>query len=383
VDAGYYTGDGSFFVDGGAYADATTNPDSGGGLADAEGDGVASGCAALAGCCPSLSGASQSLCNAVVSAGDATNCAAELAQLESEGECTGVAILASEIQVPANRLVSDGNLLFWTTTGTPSLLAMPVGGGPITVLLDEPISNSFGVINGASAFFLAVDDANVYVLKDNGLLRIPKNGSPAALVNEVGGSVIDVTILGTTATWVESTGGLYSAQLAVKSAPLQGGAVSALGNLSAMVNYPVSIGVTSQTVFLSGPGPGSSLLSFAIGTGVPPSGPSSAASSCMFLSSDTAGVYCVPRDNGSLLAIASNGTTSVLGSTVSASNVVFDDTYVYWADETTVGTISKAPKAGGGSAVVLARDPSPTAIAVDARSVYWSDTAGYIKSINK
>jgi hypothetical protein len=56
-----------------------------------------------------------------------------------------------------------------------------------------------------------------------------------------------------------------------------------------------------------------------------------------------------------------------------------DDTYVYWADMTTVGTIMKAPKAGGGTATVLARDTNPTAIAVDANSVYWGDQGGYIK----
>jgi hypothetical protein len=68
---------------------------------------------------------------------------------------------------------------------------------------------------------------------------------------------------------------------------------------------------------------------------------------------------------------------------VSSSYIVFDDTYAYWADKTSAGSIVKAPKAGGGTATVLASDTSPTAIAVDARSVYWSDMAGYIKSVAK
>ena len=63
--------------------------------------------------------------------------------------------------------------------------------------------------------------------------------------------------------------------------------------------------------------------------------------------------------------------------------MVFDDTYVYWVDETTVGAIMKAPKAGGGTATMLARDTSPTAIAVDATSVYWADMGGYIKRVPK
>ncbi len=43
----------------------------------------------------------------------------------------------------------------------------------------------------------------------------------------------------------------------------------------------------------------------------------------------------------------------------------------------------KAPKAGGGTATVIAHDTSPTAIAVDASSVYWADENGYIKSVPK
>jgi hypothetical protein len=43
----------------------------------------------------------------------------------------------------------------------------------------------------------------------------------------------------------------------------------------------------------------------------------------------------------------------------------------------------KAPKAGGGTATVIVSDTNPTAIAVDANSIYWSDAGGYIKSIPK
>jgi hypothetical protein len=43
----------------------------------------------------------------------------------------------------------------------------------------------------------------------------------------------------------------------------------------------------------------------------------------------------------------------------------------------------KAPKAGGGTATVIAQDTNPTAIAVDANSVYWSDEAGHLKSVPK
>jgi hypothetical protein len=103
---------------------------------------------------------------------------------------------------------------------------------------------------------------------------------------------------------------------------------------------------------------------------------------CAFLTSDSDAVYCA-QQSGSNLRIANDGTVTSLGPTLDSSYIVFDDTYVYWADMTTVGTIMKAPKAGGGTALVLARDANPTAIAVDANSVYWGDQGGYIKSIPK
>ena len=87
-------------------------------------------------------------------------------------------------------------------------------------------------------------------------------------------------------------------------------------------------------------------------------------------------MYCA-HTTGWNLRIASDGTTSPLGPAIDSSYIVFDDTYVYWVDMTTVGTVMKAPKAGGGTATVLARDRSLTAIAVDDKSVYWSDQGGY------
>ena len=95
--------------------------------------------------------------------------------------------------------------------------------------------------------------------------------------------------------------------------------------------------------------------------------------------------YCasIVQQGPSNLRVASDGTVTPLGPALSSSNIVFDDTYAYWADGTTVGTIMKAPKAGGGTAIVIARDTSPNAIAIDAHAIYWSDLGGYIKSIPK
>jgi hypothetical protein len=304
----------------------------------------------------------------------------ELAQLESGGSCTGVSVLASQGQVPANELVSDGTTLFWTTSETPGLLAMPVGGGPISILLDGSVGNqcSGGIPEDEGCYFLAVDDINVYVLVNESLLRVPRNGGAATLVNEptASGSV-SVTSLGGTAYWAEGT----TSSIVVRSAPLLGGPVSVVATFSTSANPVSNIGVTTSTIFLGGrfapvfwaPMTGGSLTAVnAVGT----------EGTYAFMTSDTDAIYFA-EGSASNLRIASNGTVTTLGPTVSSSYIVYDDTFAYWADMTSVGSIMKAPKAGGGPATVLAQDTNPTAIAVDATSVYWSDQAGYIKSVRK
>jgi hypothetical protein len=103
--------------------------------------------------------------------------------------------------------------------------------------------------------------------------------------------------------------------------------------------------------------------------------------------SDTNAVYCETLF-GSILAVASDGTVTSLGSVLESGmggvgNVAFDDTYVYWIDATMVGTIMRASKAGGSAATIIARDTLPVAIAVDANAIYWSDEGGNIWRLAK
>lgn len=381
MDAGYYYGDGSYFVDGGAYPDVSTPPDAGQGGTEAGTVDASPGCITLATCCPSVSGATQSVCDSIAESGNGADCSAELALLQSAGDCTGASVLASQVQVPPNYIVSDGTMLFWTTSATPGLLAMPVKGGRITTLLTGPITNDFGPIPEGTPF-LAVDDVNVYILQNTNITRIPKNGGPATLVNESGGEVYAATSLGSTAYWVESApgGGCGGCiQVAVKSAPFLGGVVALAATVTFSEPDINDIAVTPNEVFIGF----SSLFEFSTGAGASGNGSMiTTGQRCNFLTSDNGAVYCA-EGSGSNLRIASDGTSTALGPAISSSYIVFDDTYVYWADMTAVGTIMKAPKAGGGTATVLAQDSSPTAIAVDANSVYWADQGGYIKSIPK
>jgi hypothetical protein len=295
----------------------------------------------------------------------------------------GATVIASEIQELPSNLVSDGTSLFWVSgvgAGSP-ISRMSVNGGVIETVVPGPLPGGF----------LAVDDVNVYYLGLQGdLYRAPKGGGGSpTLVNESGASIAGVTVLGSRAYWFETlqNSSTIGRKFAMKSAPLQGGSVSVIAEFSTQAPSPfaggVAIGVTMTTFFISGLG--TPLSSFPLSSGVPDGGPPAnvpgAEQYCNSLVSDMDAVYCEGVAS-SITRVASDGTTTTLGMTVGGAGIAFDDTYVYWTDDTTVGTITKVPKTGG-TATVLARDTNPGAIAVDATSVYWGDMGGNIKRLPK
>ncbi len=291
--------------------------------------------------------------------------------------------LASEIQLTPTNLVSDGTSLFWTSgvgAGAP-VSSVPVGGGPITSVVPGPLPGGF----------VAVDDVNIYFYDDSGgISRAPKSGGGSStLVNGTNASVAQVSVLGSSVYWLESgsAGPIQPVptEYAVKRTPLQGGAISTVAEFNAQLSPGVyGIGVTATTVFISEEG--IMLISLPLGSGVPDGGMPAKVpgvmSGCQLLLSDTDAIYC---DTGSSIdRVASDGTTTVLGNALGGGpgSLAFDDTYVYWVDDATVGTIMRAPKTGG-TAAVFARDTDPLAIAVDANAVYWSDQGGAIMRLAK
>jgi hypothetical protein len=293
----------------------------------------------------------------------------------------GPTVIASLIQLPPDNLVSDGTSLFWVTamgSGGP-IWSMPVGGGPITTVVP-------GLIGGG---FLAVDNVNVYWAAQGGIYRAPKGGGGSpTLVNEPGAPIAGMTSLGSKAYWVEQQESLPMGQIAVKSAPLQGGGPIDLIAEFNTVGPPggSQIAVTTTTVFLSQLSGQTSF--FPLATGVPDGGtPTKIAGlpnfGCAPLVSDTDAVFCDVADQ--LFRLDNGGTATMVApapGTFLGGIVATDDKYVYWADTTTVGTIMRAPKAGG-TAIILARDTVPGAIAVDANALYWYDQAGNMMRLAK
>ena len=195
-------------------------------------------------------------------------------------------------------------------------------------------------------------------------------------------------MLGARAYWVDGSATApiqVGTPVAVKSAPLTSGPVSLVAQFNAGGSRGggMTIGVTASTVFLSGTGLSSFPLSSGVPDGAMPGGGLGVTQACRVMVSNSDAVYC---DDGLIVRIASDGATTALGLVLSdglvGNDIALDDTYVYWVDAVTVGTIMRAPKTGG-SASIVARDTVPVAIAVDANAVYWSDQGGNIMRLAK
>jgi hypothetical protein len=292
----------------------------------------------------------------------------------------GVTTIANQIQEIPTNMVSDGTWLYWTSSQGPGgpVGRVPVGGGAVTTVVAAPVSGGF----------IAVDDTNVYFPgAAGGLSSAPKGGggTPAPVTGISTTSSSAFTVVGAEVYWTEHAGSFPSLTATIKHMPLKGGSVSVVASVELQGGWD-RLGVTASTVFVNA----SQALEFFPLTGIPAGGmpnsvmglPSPACES--FLVSDTSAVYCGTR--GSVVQVANDGTTTTLGPLLiqglTGTGLGFDDANVYWADETTVGTIMKVSKTGG-TATVVARDTSPVALAVDAHAIYWSDAAGNIMKLAK
>ncbi len=286
--------------------------------------------------------------------------------------------IASEIQQTPIDLASNGRSVFWVSFGGP-VDSVPVGGGSVATVV--PVM--------APGSFVAADDTYVYYELNGGIYRAPIDGSGPP-VSELDGEdastrVEAATAVGSTLYWAEYD----TLATTVKSVPLHGGAVSVIAELTRA--SPVTIGVTSQALFVNTPG---GLQSLPLAGGSPEGGvPASVMgfdNGCQIFASDSDAVYCEDFTSSSVFRVANDGTATQLGtilldSTLPGSGVdpiAIDDTYVYWVDAVTVGTIMRVAKSGG-TPVAIAMDTSPVAIAVDSNAVYWSDLGGNIMRLTK
>ncbi|HSY25751.1 MAG TPA: hypothetical protein VK841_26710 [Polyangiaceae bacterium] len=163
-----------------------------------------------------------------------------------------------------------------------------------------------------------------------------------------------------------------------------------------------ALGVTASTAFLSLP---EGILSVPLTGDLPGGGPTSSTlpgsvnSGCYGLVSDTNSAYCetdsingsITPQGGAIISLANDGTMTTLapvgGSASNNGGIAIDGTYVYWTNNVTNGPVTQGSimrvAKSGGTVTNLANATLPTAIAVDAHAVYWSDKLAKIWRLAK
>lgn len=296
----------------------------------------------------------------------------------------GPQVIASEIQLTPSAMASDGTSVFWGSVlglGGP-IYGVPVTGGTVRTV----------VSGNHSGDFVAVDDTSVYFWASPGpgIDRANKDGSGngSALLSSDGGiSYLLPTVQGSTLYWLEHSVSAPSTYF-LRSMPLQGGDIVSQAEFSAGISAFDSLAVSTSTAFLNGFTIDSSIRVLALGSGMVdvnslPTIPGFnhlctqmlASSDVMVCHADTSELY------GFTIA-GSTVSTATLLAPFALGPITMDDKYVYWVDDLPVGTIQRVPKAGG-TIELLARDPNPVAIAVDANAVYWADQQGNIMRLAK
>jgi hypothetical protein len=235
-------------------------------------------------------------------------------------------------------MTADANNVYWAES------PIPMGAGNTTLIMSEPLAGGTPttLTTTTAAVFdnIAVGSSGVYWTND-----------------QAPGTLFGVGLSGGTAQTLASGGGIdsQSCGIAVQGANIYSMGTSSTPVATFLLSVPVSGG--APTKLWTSPVP-NGLLCVAV---------------------DAASVYWTDGAGGTVNSLPfAGGTPTVIASGQSGpADLVVDGTSVYWLD--TNGSVMKAP-IGGGPAVTLATGQGvsagtmASAIAVDATSVYWTQT---------
>lgn len=248
----------------------------------------------------------------------------------------------------------------------------------------------------AGGFLLLLDDANVYVHTPKGGLRVPKaGGTPEQLPDGVQPGAIDATNYYWIVPGTESG--------TIELAPRAGGASRTLATVPHLRAVTAD---SSGVYFLSMPWRLSAAKkkpdSDGYVAGVKPSGGKPflrvenlmTPTTARLVRTDAENIYWISdreegQSNGAIVKVAKAGGTPVVVANqqpFALRDYAFDDSNVYWVTSgekgTSTGTVWKVSKAGGTPAALVSGRAYPLQIAVDDKSVYWTEDpdAGSSKS---
>jgi hypothetical protein len=226
----------------------------------------------------------------------------------------------------ADFAVSDQGV-FWTTYGEGTVMKVPLGGGPPTIL-----ASGYANVTPSG---IAVDAANVYWTN-----------------YDLAGTIMKVPVGGGSTT-VLASGPAFPARIAVRGANVFWATWANHGADGSVLKVPVG-GGTATTLAHSQTGPDDLIVD---------------ADSVYWTTSDTAGkVRQVPIGGGTTATlVAAHGLS---GRLAIVADTIF---YCTYDDADTIGTLMKVPRAGGTPTVLATGHPAD--IAADATHVYFTDYA--------
>jgi hypothetical protein len=241
----------------------------------------------------------------------------------------------------------------------------PIAGGPATTLATSP------------AVGLAVDATSVYWVVPGGggnpnegsVNRIPLDGGTPTVLAANQGTEGSIAVDATSVYWAIQTG--------IVKQPLAGGTPIAI----VMVEAPTILGLDSTSVYFTKYGGGIMKAPIdggapvMLAAGVTPGGG-------MLGAVDSTSVYYVDGNDVMKVSIAGGTPTTLAAAQPQIEGLALDSTNVYWTDFLDVaadggplfdaGTVKSVPIGGGTPTMVASGVTAPTAIAVDATSVYVS-----------
>jgi hypothetical protein len=330
----------------------------------------ATGDVCCAGSCVDLQ-ADPSNCGACAHTCGGSTCAASV--------CSPVT-LAAGLFVPAAIAVSGGTVC-WTTGylpvvgggGTPiagTVMCEPTGGGSSTTLWSSSTQTNGLAIDANNAYFTYEETGGLGVVQQVPLvgggpgtslyLTPPLNGMQTVVSN---GIAVD-----STSVYFGAGAGLPLLQV-----PIGGGTVVTLASGAAAF----LLAVDASRVYYTGNG----IVTVPIAGGTPVT-LAADSQGAHGMAIDGTSVYWTDEATSSVEKIAKAGPASVptVLASVLGTGIAVDGTNVYFA----TGSVVAQVPVGGGPMLIIANGQSPEGVAVDATSVYWTDSlAGTVMKVFK
>lgn len=271
---------------------------------------------------------------------------------------------------PPWAIAIDLQFIYWLAAGdkNPGIWRAPKTGGTPTALYKGPMTavTSIG-IDGTSLYFPAKIDGS------NSIAAVPLAGGPlpprilAAGIGDTQGVVVAAGY----AYWLE---GAYGVNGPVgKRVPVDGGA--AVQTAYAPIT---DVGATNGSAFTA-LGPDGAYIALSDGTvdhfPLDWSKPDGIAINDRVgaLAIDADHVYFAGASTIASLGKAGGCPTLLAGSLENPRGIAIDATSIYFTDSTENGTVNAVPKAGGAPSILVSGQGKPTAIAVDATQIYWAN----------